>query len=207
MALNIKRAERVVEVCLDGTLTADWELTRRRVQELLEEAKRLGRQVDAQPKDDRLNRRKTPAEKRMAEVETELAQLSQEAEALADAAIEQTALFRLRALPRPVWDELVTEHPARPAVAGAESPDAPFPFNKDTIADAALALDESIVSVTRKHDGAVEEFSATDWPAFAAELSDSQHGDFRATVIQLNVGSNDLPFFRASDSTRGSAKR
>lgn len=207
MALHIKRAERVVEVCLDGTLTADWELTRSKVQDLLTEAKRVTGQVNAQTQDDRLNRRKTPAEKRMAEIEKELADLNEKAESLASAALEQTVLFRLRALPRPVWDQLVTAHPPRPAGEDGQSPDDPFPFNKEAIADAALELDDAIVSVTRKHDGSAEEFTAADWPGFAAELSDSQHADFRTTVVQLNVGSNDLPFFRASEPTRSSGKK
>lgn len=206
MALNIKRAERVVDVCLDGTLTAEWEITRRKVNELLEESRRVAATIAQQPNDDRPNRQKTPAEKRRAQLEKEMGLASEKAEELASAAEAETVTFRLRALPRPVWDELVTAHPPRPGVDGGESPDEPFPFNKVTIADAALAVEGSIVAVTRT-DGSAEEFTAEDWPDFAAQLSDSQHADFRTTVVQLNVGSNELPFFRASGKTGSSGKR
>jgi len=206
VALNIKRAERPVKVCLDGALTAEWELNRQKVQDASEEYKRVQRLAVERPADDRLNRQRTPAEKRKAELDKELSALADHAQELSTAAEEATVTFRIQALPRHVWDELVSAHPPRPAGADGTSPDEGFPFDTQAVADAALATPGVIVSVTR-HDGTAEDFAAGDWPAFAAELSREQHDEFRTAVVIVNAGSNEVPFFRASGKTDASAKK
>lgn len=190
MVLEVKRAERTVEVCLDGSLVAEFEATNEAYKVAVKEA--------GASSDKRLN---SPVAKRVKDLEDRARELSAAQRA-------ETVVFRLRALPRLVWDGLVQDHPARPVPKGDEAgPDGYLPFNRHTIPDAALATEGAIVGVTRLDGGAVEPFTHEDWAGFSETLSESQHEDFRIAVIALNVGSNEVPFFPASDKTPSSVKK
>ncbi|GAA1110498.1 hypothetical protein [Nesterenkonia jeotgali] len=182
MALNVKRPERLVDVCLDGSLMAEWEATDK-------EYRSARAELLAAP-DKRMN---DPRAKRVDELLAKARELSKQARA-------ETVTFRLRALPRSAWDELVTAHPAR-----SKEKDGGFPFNITTITDAAMSTEGTIVSVERP-DGAVEPFAWDDWEAFAEGLSSAQHEDFYVAVIGLNAGANEVPFLPESAQTTDSDK-
>src|SRR5690625_7671626 len=95
MALSVKRAERLVEVLLDGTLLAEWEAT--------DEAYKEARAEQRASRDKRMN---DPLSKRVIE-------LREKAQELSAKAREDRVTFRLRALPRTVGDELVTRSEER----------------------------------------------------------------------------------------------
>lgn len=174
MALNVKRAERLVEVCLDGSLLAEWEAT--------DAAYKAARAEQRASRDKRMN---DPLGKRVEDLKEKARELSAKARA-------ESVTFRLRALPRTAWDDLATKHPAR-----KEDKERGLPFDVQSITDAALGTEGSIVSVTRP-DGVDEAFTHGDWSAFSADLSSSQHDDFQAAVIALNAGANEVPFLPAS---------
>lgn len=182
MALNVKRAERLVEVSLDGTLVAEWEAT--------DEAYKAARAEQRASRDKRMN---DPLSTRVEELRDKARELSAQAR-------EDRVTFRLRALPRDAWDELVTKNPAR-----SQEKDGGLPFNISAITDAAMSTDGTIVAV--KHsDGTEEEFTHEDWADFAKDLSNAQHEDFYIAVISLNAGANEVPFLPASAPTTDSDK-
>jgi hypothetical protein len=172
MGLTIKRAERDVAVCLDGTLVAQYEALDR-------ESKQVQMDANADP---RLN---SPHTKRLEDIKAEIADLAEKQR-------QETVTFTLRALPRDVWEQLVSEHPARED----NDTDEQYGFNTDTLYSAALAYTDpsrpevrTIVKVA-DHDGKSVEFTPADWPTFAADLSTSQQNDFVVQVAVLNVGEN-----------------
>lgn len=199
MALTIKRAERLVPVCLDGGLSAQWEQVGHDLARLSDELASLSKAESSTIKDDRMNRSKSAAESRKEEVAARVNELVERASAVSQAYQEATVTFRLRALPRADWEALVDKFPP------ADGADHELPFEPMPITDAALAVDGVIVSVTG-HDGTDHEFTGQDWPEFSAELSESQHVEFRNAVIRLNAGTNDVPFVNASDVMGGSEK-
>lgn len=180
MALSIKRAERTVEVCLDGTLLGEWEAT--------DAEYKRARAEQAANRDKRMN---DPQAKRVEE-------LLQKAHDLSEKARKASVTFRLRALPRAEWDAIVTAHPAKDE---KES----LPFDMKAVTDAALSTEGAIVSVTRAN-GRKESFSHEDWADFARDLSSSQHDDFQAAVVSLNAGTNEVPFLPASAPITDSEK-
>lgn len=164
MALTVKRPERLVKVCLDGSLVAEYEA----VEAELEEArrKRVG--------DTRMNSPIVALERRKAELF-----VAQEAESVT---------FKLKGLPRAVWSELKVNHPPRKDNALDDH----YGFDTDKLFDAAMATDGTIVEVTK--GGEVEEFTATDWVEFSASLTAGQFGAFQVAIKDLNSGSNEVPF-------------
>lgn len=174
MALKVKRAERLVEVALDGALVAEWEAT--------DAEYKVARAEQRASRDKRMN---DPLAARVTE-------LREKAQELSAKAREDRVTFRLRALPRDVWDELVTQHPPR-----SQEKDGNMPFNIAKITDAAMSTKGTIVSVTRP-DGTEEEFTHEDWADFSQDLSNAQHEDFYFAVISLNAGDNEVPFLPAS---------
>ena len=192
MGLTIKRAERDVSVCLDGTLVAQYEALDR-------ESKQV--QVDMK-NDPRLN---SPHKKRFDEIKSEIVDL-------AEKQAQETVIFTLRALPRDVWEQLVSEHPKRED----DETDEQYGFNTDTLYNAALSYSDAsrpdvrtIVKVT-DHEGKNVEFNPADWDAFAADLSTSQQADFVVQVAVLNVGENTVPTvpsgWKLTRSTAGKSK-
>ena len=182
MALKVKRAERLVEVALDGTLVAEWEAT------------------DAEYKEARAEQRASRDKRMNDPLAARVTELREKAQELSAKAREDRVTFRLRALPRDVWDGLVTANPPR-----SKEQDGNMPFNIATITDAAMSTKGTIVSVTRP-DGTEEEFTHEDWADFSKDLSNAQHEDFYVAVIHLNSGANEVPFLPASAPTTDSDK-
>ncbi|MGJ9405260.1 hypothetical protein ACHABQ_02910 [Nesterenkonia aurantiaca] len=182
MALNVKRPERLVDVCLDGTLLAEWEAT--------DKEYIAARKEQKMRRDVRMN---DPLTRRVEDLREKARELSVKARA-------ETVTFRLRALPRSVWDGLVTKHPAR-----SKERDGGFPFNMATITDAAMSAEGTIVAVEHP-DGTEEPFTHEDWATFAEDLSSAQHEDFYVAVIGLNAGANEVPFLPESAPTTDSDK-
>ena len=196
--LKIKRAERTVTVCLDGTLSAEWEQTSRDLEMAVREYHTLKRvETGRAVQDGRLNGAKAPAATRLDELAGKVEALTLQAREVSQAYQDACVVFRLRALPRLEWEELVEEHPP------ASGDERGLPFDPDKIAEAALHRAGTIVSVTHP-DGTAEDFSHEDWAEFSSELSEAQHADFRSVVVQMNAGSNDVPFLPASAETRDS---
>lgn len=162
--LTIKRPERLVKVCLDGTLVAEYEA----VQAELVDARR------AHIADKRINGPVPALEKKVAE--------------LYKAQEDSTATFKLRGLPRHVWDELKNANPVRKG----NDLDEQFGYNVEATLDAAMSADGTIVEVTQ--GGAVVEFSAKDWVEISPELTDGQWGDFQVALTELNGGRQQVPF-------------
>lgn len=164
MALKVKRAERLVEVCLDGALVAEYEAVEAEL-----ESKRKERLADV-----RLNDPVTKLELKKAE--------------LREAQKAETVVFKLRALPRAVWSQLKLDHPAREGNTLDEN----LGFNTDTIFDAAMKTEGTFVEVTKA--GKKEPFKVEEWDEFSADLSKGQFEPFRAAINSLNEDRPEVPF-------------
>lgn len=169
--LTIKRPERVVDLCLDASLQAEWEDASRR----LTEARK------AVPADARLNSRRG-AEAIAAEVR----QLEERMRA-------DVVQFRLRALPRSEWARIFAAHPPR----DGEAADRAFGAHQEAFFEDVIPA--SIVAVTR-HGEPVEFDPAIEWEALANEMTDRQYADFATVVFELNRGQVSVPFSRAASS-------
>lgn len=161
---ELKRPTRLVSVCLDGDLTAEYES----LQAQLTDARR------ARLADGRVNSPVAGLEKKQAE--------------LYAAQQEQTVTFQLRGLPRHEWDALKTANPARKD----NDLDEQFGFNHSVLFDAVMESDGTIVEVTQA--GEVVEFSKADWTELAPSLTDGQWGDFVSALAELNAGKQSVPF-------------
>lgn len=167
MAIEIKRAEAVLPVCLDGTLV-------RRHEALVADLDAARKQSIA---NDRLN---NPALKKIAAdiVDVE------------DAAQRDTIFFTVRALPRGDWDEITTAHPPRKG----HDLDQHYGFHTDDAFDAVLA-GGGIVAVADADGKPVEFDPATEWLALSKELTKGQFEKFRTTVNEQNAGDTSVPFY------------
>lgn len=161
---EIKRPTRTVSVCLDGDLTAEYELTKAK----------LADEQKASKSDARLNSPASQWEKKHAE--------------LFAAQQEQTLVFTLRGLPRHVWDELKTEHPVRKG----NDLDEQFGFDTSEVFEKAMITDGTIDAVSQ--GGEPVEFTIKDWASISNDLTDGQWGDFVTALTALNEGSQAVPF-------------
>lgn len=171
MALTVKRPEKRVDVCLDGSLVAEHEA----LSAELEEA-----------------RKQKILDPRMNDPIQALAQRIRDIE---DRAKADTVTFQIRALPRKDWAAFEDAHPARED----NEVDERYGVNTSTIFDAVLSSDSpaSIVSVSRP-DGEAVEFAPADWAEFAEQLTDNQYSQFMLAVLTVNRGKNDVPFSLAA---------
>ena len=170
MALKITRPERTVQLCTDAALRADWEAAEAALIDARKESVR-----------DRLTGN------------ADVTRLAEEVRRLEDAMRESIVHFRLRALPRSKWAELIA---ANPPAEDASEADKRFGANMVAFFDAAIPA--SIVAVT-DHAGELVEFDPdTEWDGLADEMTDKQHSDFVDAVFVLNRGTVDVPFSRAA---------
>lgn len=93
-------------------------------------------------------------------------------------------LFRLRALPRRRWQELVTEHQPRED----NEIDADLGVDQSQFFDAVMSELGTVVSVNRKGSGEVIDFDPADWNDLADEMSDGQWAEFAQKILELNRG-------------------
>ncbi|GAA3699156.1 hypothetical protein GCM10022377_10220 [Zhihengliuella alba] len=180
MALSVKRAERRVSVCLDGSLVAQYEAVTEQLETKLKE-----KLID--------NRLNDP-----------VAALQREQHRLFEAQREQTVTFVVRGLPRSKWDEFVEAHPPREGV----ELDKEYGFNTETIFDAILSHDApASIAEVLDADGALQEFKPADWTEFSKDLTRSQFERFRAAVTNVNAGESAVPFsltaFKATQDSAG----
>lgn len=160
MTITIKRPEATLEFCPDLDARADWEAAVSR----LDAAKRDG-------------------SGRLAD--TAIADAAREVRAAEDKMNGSILLFRLRAVPRKVWQEKIAANPPR---EGKDS-DQAMGVDQSTFFDDLLSSVGTIVSVTEKGSGAVVDFDpATDWMPLADEMTDGQYAEFAQKVFELNRG-------------------
>lgn len=155
--LGIKRSTSTVRLCTDLDLAAEHE----RLQVAL---------AEEQAKPDSGMLVGNPEAKRLA------AEIS----ALEEKMTASTVIVTTRALTRKRWAELVEAHPPR----DENKDDEAFGVNVSTFVDAAMA--ESIESVTRADSGEAVDFTGTDWPEAADEMSNAQWNDFARDLFRLN---------------------
>jgi hypothetical protein len=172
MALSIKRPERTVTVCLDGSLVAEYERENAKLE-------------DAQ--------KRVLLDERMVDPTKGLAQ---KVIGLHEQARKSSVDFVIRGLKRGDWQKFVDAHPARKD----NEQDDTYGFNTETLFDAVLSSEDpaSIVAVTKTETGEAEEFAPTDWAAFADDLTNNQYMQFQLAVLAVNNGKNDVPFSRAA---------
>lgn len=164
--------ERTVPICLRGDLVAEHEELERR----LEEATR--RPIDS------LEGNGT-------------GELVDAITALEERMRASTVVFRLRALPKPVWRELIAAHPPRKNDDGDPVPeDAAVGLNMETFWDAITRaclvypeVDEEAWSLMAGKDG---------------RLTDRQLGQLSDAAWAVNRGDVDVPFSRAASRERRS---
>ena len=164
MALEIKRPERLVEICLDGTLVAEYEA----LEAELEDARRNALS------DRRMNSPVNKLEERKAE--------------LYKAQEEDTIVFKIRALPRGKWSEVIDENPPRKGNVADEN----LGYDIDAGTNAVMATEGTIVEVTKL--GEPIEFTADDWARISPDLSDGQWQEFQNAVMSANVSKPRVPF-------------
>lgn len=165
MAITIRRPEGVVELCTDLALRSDWESA---VADLDEARK---------SRSDRL-------------VNSSVAELAERVLALESSMSEVTHVFRLRALPRRRWQELVLEFPARDGNAVDES----MGVDHSRFFDAVLMEPGAVFAVVEKVSGEPVDFDpAKDWQGLADEMTDAQWNDFASKVLELNRAVTSVP--------------
>lgn len=187
MAITVKRAESVIEFCTDLQLRADWESAQEDL--LSARSNTSGRLVDGDASD---------AASRVRDLETQME--------------DAVLLFRLRAVPRKQWQETVAAHPPR----DDNDSDQSMGVNISTFFDALLGqspdpakgLESTIVAVTYKVSGAVEDFDpAADWQALADAMTDGQYGEFATKVFELNRQSVGRPFSAAASRVTAASEK
>lgn len=164
---EIKRAERRVEICLDGALVAEYEA----VEAELETARR------AAIADRRLNSPVKGLEKRQAE--------------LYKAQEESTLVLTVRALPRAKWVEIRDSNPPRDAHVSDEQ----FGYNTEATVAKAMLTEGTIALVEQQ--GEPVEFTVDDWAGIADDLSDGQWQEIQTAVISANGGRPRVPFLQS----------
>lgn len=165
--LTIKRPYRDVTLRLDASLQAEWETA--------EAALIAARKKNS----DRLA---------SAEV-SRLAGTVQELEARMLAS--DVAVFRLQAVSRSLWAEVIAQHPPKKD----DPEDTAFGADRAAFFDAIIP--QSIIGVTQ--GGEPLEFDVADeWEQLADEMTDWQYSQFIEAVFVLNRGAVSVPFSQAA---------
>lgn len=162
---EVKRVERRVEICLDGSLVSEYEA----VQAELEDARRNA------ISDGRLNNDSVK------KLEIRSAELYKAQE-------ESTLVFTLRALPRAKWAEIKESNPPR----DGNNVDESLGYNADTAIAKALMTDGTIARVEQL--GEPIEFTTEDWAGIVDDLSDGQWQEVQTAVANANGGRPQVPF-------------
>lgn len=173
MSLSVKRPEKVVQLCLDAALRAEWEAL----------TKRLADEMKRPVQDDRLNQVSGAKD------------LARQVGEIEDRMAAETVEFTLRGMRRNDWAQKVAAHPPRKG----DTADAQYQINTATFFDDVLAA--SIVDVTRAGSPIVFD-PASEWSALADEMTNGQYSEFVDAVLELNRGAVGVPFSRAAASLR-----
>ena len=162
-----KMPEKTVPVCLRGDLTADFE--------------EVDRQLEAA--------QKKPASSLAG---SGTGALLERLDALAVEMAEHTYTFRLRAMPRHAWLELMAAHPPRKDDEGD-------PLVEDRMTGAnRLTVFEPMVRMSIIDP----ELDDEQWKKLLAALTDRQFEDLVNAAWDLNQGKVDVPFSRAASQAR-----
>lgn len=174
---TLKRPEQTVPLCLDLSLRAEWE----KAEADLAKARQA-------PRDDRLSG------------DTTIRDLATAVRTLEERMTAETIYFRLRALRRSKWSEIVDANPPRPE----NGDDQAAGLNRETFFDAVMtATDDqtkeplTIVEVRDADDEPVE-FSVEEWSDLADDMTDAQYELFADVIATLNRGRAVVPFSRAA---------
>jgi hypothetical protein len=168
MKLSIKRPETTVDLCLDGSLHAEW----RKAQLELERVQKQN------AGDDRLN---TPARA-----------IAERIESIQEAMRAEVVTFTVRALPRNEWSGLVESNPPR---EGNKLDAEIYGFNLAAVMGAAIP---ACIVKAEQHGEPLEFNPNADWDALADDMTDAQYEDFMQAVLQVNRGRQDVPFSYAA---------
>lgn len=177
MGITIKRPEATYKLCTDMSLRVEWELADEQL-----------RNARSKATGDRLTGN--------AEA-TRLAEQVQELERQMEAA---TIVFRLRALMRPRFNEIVALHPPRQD----NDDDKEAGLNRETFFDALLMAKEkksdvgTIVEVRDANGELVDFDPESEWPDLADQMTDLQYQDIANLAYVLNRGRVSIPFSRAA---------
>ena len=170
MAITVKRAETTVEFCSDLSLQSEWEAA-------------SGEFADA---------RRNPSG-RMADPEVRAA--AEKVRELEDAMEAAILVFKVRALPRKRWQELIAAHPKR----DDSEQDETYGVNVSTFFDAVASEPGSIYAVNFKATDEVVDFDPSqEWSALADDMTDGQYNDFVEAFLKVNRLSTTRPFSRAA---------
>lgn len=162
---EVKRPERRVEICLDGSLVAEYE----RVQAELETARRNA------ISDRRINN--DPVKK----LEIRSAELYKAQE-------DSTLVLTIRALPRATWSAIKEANPPR----DDHNVDESLGYNVDSAVANAMLTNGAIALAEQQ--GEPVEFTAEDWAGIVDDLSDGQWQEVQTAVASANGGRPQVPF-------------
>lgn len=168
MAIKITRPEKVVPLCTDAALQAEWE----EAQDALTNAPR-------EVQDDRLNSGNSTVK---------LAHAVQEIE---QKMLASTVRFRLQAMRRADWAAVIAANPPREG----DADDKARGYNQETFYDQAISL--SIIEVTRDGE-VIDFNPLDEWHALADEMTDAQYSKFAEALFVLNRGEVSVPFSRSA---------
>lgn len=175
MKLSIKRPEKTVDLCLDGSLRAEWERATSELERINKE--NVG--------DARLN---SPARA-----------VAERIVALEEGMKASLVTFTIRGMRRADWEHLTSTNPPR---EGDDNDKKLYGFNLAAVM--ARAIPESIVAVYQG-DEKLDFDPDVDWPPLADDMTDSQYDEFMVAVLQVNRGRSEVPFsFAASREMRSS---
>ncbi|MFI6299543.1 hypothetical protein ACIBEJ_48670 [Nonomuraea sp. NPDC050790] len=133
--------------------------------------------------------RRRPEEDSLAGGGGEVRRLAQELMELREEMQSHVRVFRLRALPRLAWKNLLKEHPPRQA-------DLPADHNRDSFPVAALAACAVRPRMTGEKAGRLVD-----------ALTQGQWGALWETILQLNGGSGEVPFSAAASGILSNTSR
>ncbi|WP_413455998.1 hypothetical protein ACLQ8T_05820 [Glutamicibacter sp. FR1] len=162
---ELKRPERRVEICLDGSLVSEYEA----VQAELEDARRNAIS-DRRLNNDAVNK-----------LEIRSAELYKAQE-------ESTLVFTLRALPRATWAGIKEANPPR----DDNNVDESLGYNVNEVVAKAMLTEGTIARVEQQ--GEPVEFTTEDWAGIVDDLSDGQWQEVQTAVASANGGRPQVPF-------------
>ena len=171
--LAIKRPEKTIEFCTDLALQAEWE--------------EAGRELAGTTKREGSDARMTGETKAVRDLKKRIQELE-------TAMNDSMVVFTVRALPRKRWVELEAAHAPRED----NEADKHYGVNIATFIDAVMSEPGTLVAVASKASGDRVDFSSSDWPALADEMTSGQWQEFALPLLVLNRGTVTPGFNRAA---------
>lgn len=165
MPITVKRPEGVVEFCTDQSLRLAWESATDELDQIR-----------------KLNSERT--------VNPAVAEVAERVQAIESEMDEATVVFKLRALPRRRWQELVLEYPPRED----NETDEGLGVNQSLFFDAVLVEPGVLFAVNEKVSNKPVGFDVSaEWNDLADEMTDAQWNDFASKILELNRSITSVP--------------